>query len=108
MQQRPPIHHDGTHDRPCPVSTTEAVAVVFGLFFVLFILFALVSLGLLIWALTDLLRRPTSDFTHSGQDRLLWALVVVFVGLIGPILYLTIARPKLDDQSRGLPPLPIG
>lgn len=56
------------------------------------------SLGLLIVALVDLVRQPAVAWERSGHNQLVWALIVVFVGFIGPILYLAIARPAL---SRG-------
>lgn len=60
---------------------------------------ALASFVLLIMALVDLVRRPADVWATSGQNQLVWALVVIFVGLVGPLLYLIIARPMLDDAS---------
>lgn len=53
------------------------------------------SLGLLIVALVDLVRQPAEAWVNSGHNQLVWALIVVFVGVIGPVLYLLIARPAL-------------
>ncbi len=64
-----------------------------------FLVLILAMPALMIWALVDLVRRPTSEWDASGQDRLVWALIVVFVGLIGPILYLTVGRRKFDDLA---------
>lgn len=69
----------------------------------LFLVLALVIPGLMIWALIDLMSRPSSDWEGAGQDKLIWAVVVIFVGLIGPILYLTIGRSKLNSLSSGQP-----
>lgn len=69
------------------------------LFAELFILAVIVLPLLTLWALIDLLRRPEQQWKQAGQDRLVWALIVVFVGLIGPILYLTIGRSKLDGVT---------
>lgn len=52
--------------------------------------------ALTIWALIDLLRRPASDWSDSGHDKLVWALVIVFVGFVGPVLYLTLGRSMLN------------
>jgi hypothetical protein len=41
-----------------------------------------------LYCIIDIIR---SDFKDS-TTKLLWALVVIFIGLIGPILYLTIGR----------------
>jgi hypothetical protein len=52
-------------------------------------------------ALVDLVRRPTGEWASSGHNQLVWALVVVFVWLVGPLLYLLIARPALAATARG-------
>ncbi|MGB5169155.1 MAG: PLD nuclease N-terminal domain-containing protein, partial [Acidimicrobiia bacterium] len=33
------------------------------------------------------------------HNQLVWALIVIFVGFIGPLLYLLIARPALDAAA---------
>jgi heme/copper-type cytochrome/quinol oxidase subunit 2 len=76
-------------------------------------LFVLVPLGLLVWALVDLATRSEAEWRWSGQDRLGWVLIIVLVGLIGPFLYLVVARPKLVQTRRylaasGLPAWPLG
>jgi hypothetical protein len=63
-------------------------------------LLVLAPLALLVWALVDLLRRPQSEWAAAGQNQIVWALVVVFVAVLGPILYLTMARPRLEDAAR--------
>ena len=65
-------------------------------FAMLFIPLLIIIPGLTIWALIDLLRRPASEWSDAGQERLVWALVVVLVGVIGPVLYLTLGRSMLD------------
>jgi uncharacterized paraquat-inducible protein A len=47
-----------------------------------------------IWALIDVLRTPQDVWAAAGQNQLLWGIVVLFFSLIGPILYLVIARPQ--------------
>ena len=69
------------------------------IFLALFLL--IIPLGLLIWALVDLLRRPQAQWAATGQSQLVWALVVILVGLIGPILYLAMAKPRLDAATAG-------
>ncbi len=73
------------------------MSLVFVPFVVVFFLF--IPLGLMVWALVDLVQRPKADWDAAGQDRLVWALIVMFVGLIGPILYLTIGRKKFAGTS---------
>lgn len=60
---------------------------------------ALASFVLLVMALVDLVRRPADVWAASGQNQLVWALVVIFVGVVGPLLYLIIARPILDGAA---------
>ena len=61
------------------------------------LVFLLGGLGLLVVALIDLVRRPADVWARSGHNQIVWALIVVFVGFIGPMLYLLIARPALDS-----------
>ena len=53
-------------------------------------------------SIPDLVQRPKADWDATGQDRLVWALIIVLVGLIGPILYLTVGRKKADPVTAGL------
>lgn len=48
----------------------------------------LLQLGLMIYALVDLARRDAVRF----DSRLLWALVIIFINLLGPIVYLAWGR----------------
>ena len=63
-------------------------------------LVALATVGLLVLALIDLLKRPADVWKESGHSPLVWALVVIFVGFIGPVLYLLVARPALEAAAR--------
>lgn len=65
----------------------------------LVVLVGLATIGLLVLALVDLVKRPVEVWEESGQNQLVWALVVIFVGFIGPILYLVVARPALDAAA---------
>lgn len=56
--------------------------------FLVAMLASLVSLVLLIWALVDAIKNPRL----SDNERIVWVLVIIFVGCIGPILYLLIGR----------------
>lgn len=66
----------------------------------LIVLVSLASFVLLIVALVDLVKRPPQAWAESGHNQIVWALIIVFVGLIGPVLYLVIARPALDGRSQ--------
>ncbi|HZK49380.1 MAG TPA: PLD nuclease N-terminal domain-containing protein [Thermoleophilia bacterium] len=51
---------------------------------------AIIQLGLMIWAIIDLVRRERV----RGGSKLIWALVIVFVSTIGSILYLVWGRQE--------------
>lgn len=62
------------------------------LFLILFILpFVLIGLGLLVlWLLMliDCLKRPDDKFAYGGTNaKLIWILVIIFLGLIGALVY---------------------
>jgi len=49
----------------------------------------LLQLGLMAFALADLIRRE-----RTKGPKWVWALVIIFVNLIGPIVYLVIGREE--------------
>jgi hypothetical protein len=49
----------------------------------------LLQLGLMAFALVDLTRRE-----RTKGPKWVWALVVVFVNLIGPVIYLVVGREE--------------
>ena len=51
----------------------------------------LIELGLLVWALVDL-SRP--ERRVKGNSKLVWALVIIFVGTLGPLVYLLAGREE--------------
>lgn len=66
-----------------------------GLLGLLVFVMALPLFILHIWAIIDVLRAPQDVWTAAGQNQVLWGIVVLFLSVIGPILYLVIARPQL-------------
>lgn len=48
-----------------------------------------------IWTLVDLLKMSTTAWEKAEQNEIVWAIVVLAVVFVGPILYLVIARPQL-------------
>jgi hypothetical protein len=50
-----------------------------------------IQLGLLVWALYDL-TRPGRKV--KGDSKVVWALVIIFISMIGPILYFLIGREE--------------
>ncbi len=55
------------------------------------------ELGLLAWALVDLLRRPKAQVT--GGNKWLWLLLCLLFQLVGPILYLAVGRQRQSEAS---------
>ena len=62
------------------------------------------QLGLLIVAVRDLLR---VDRSVRGGNKGLWALVIVFVSMVGPLLYFLVGRvdgpPPPDERDQPAP-----
>lgn len=51
----------------------------------------IIQLGLMAFALLDLVRRPASGVKGS---KWLWAFIVVFINIIGPLAYFLIGREE--------------
>ena len=50
-----------------------------------------IQIGLMVFALWDLLR---PERKVRGDSRLMWGLIIVFVGMLGPIIYLAVGREE--------------
>lgn len=59
--------------------------------FLLVLPIVVIELGLLVIALRDLVK---PERRVRGESKLMWGLLIVFVGMLGPILYLTIGREE--------------
>jgi len=57
---------------------------------VLIIPLVVIQLGLLIFALMDLVKRPKV----RGDNKLLWGILIVVVGIIGPLVYFIFGREE--------------
>lgn len=71
----------------------------FGAFESVIGLATLATLALFLIALVDLVQRPADVWKESGQSQLVWALIVIFIGFFGPVLYLIMARPALQAAA---------
>ncbi|VAX38178.1 hypothetical protein MNBD_PLANCTO02-678 [hydrothermal vent metagenome] len=71
---------------------------IFPLIFILMwgfgILLSLGSFALMVWMLIDCLTKEPSE----GNDKLIWALVILFGGCIGAPIYYFIRRPERIEK----------
>ena len=51
----------------------------------------LIQLGLVVWGLYDL-TRPGRRV--KGDSRVIWALVIIFINIIGPVVYFLFGREE--------------
>jgi len=67
-----------------------------GLEILIILMFPLFTLILWVWALVDLLRSSFADQTN----KLIWTLVIIFLPLLGALLYFWIGQEqKLSDSA---------
>jgi len=57
---------------------------------------AILEIGLLVWALLDLIRRK-----HVKGNKIVWIMVIVLINVIGPIVYFLFGRGEdsSDDEN---------
>jgi len=80
---------DPAADAAAAAAATGVLA--FGVGMVIFFwIIGIIGLILFIWALVDCIRR---QFTNPN-DKVLWLVLIILIGWIGPILYLIIGRKK--------------
>ncbi|WP_145313567.1 PLDc N-terminal domain-containing protein [Gimesia fumaroli] len=56
--------------------------------------FIILQLVMWIWMLVDCLKNEPSE----GNDKVIWVLLMVFLGIIGSLLYYFIRRPQRIEQ----------
>lgn len=64
----------------------------------LLLIVAVVGLAVFVWwllMLIDAVRIPSETWRAAGQEQLVHILLMVFLGVIGTIVYVVVARPKL-------------
>jgi hypothetical protein len=71
------------------------------IFALLMLLVVVGSLVVWIWALVDCIRVPDDRYYRAGT-KLVWVLVIIFLQLIGAIVYLAVGRP--DKATLAGPP----
>lgn len=65
----------------------------FGMF-ICAILLSIASLFLMIWSLIDCVKNEPSE----GNDKLIWILLIVLLGIIGSLIYIYVRRPQRIKQ----------
>jgi hypothetical protein len=55
----------------------------------------LLEVGLLVWALLDVVKRQKV----KGDNKVVWILIIVLIEVIGPIIYLAIGRKEAVVDS---------
>lgn len=68
---------------------TAAVGIAAGMM-IFWVIFGILSFALFLWALIDVIRR---QFPNQN-DKILWIVLILLIGMLGPILYLIIGRKK--------------
>jgi hypothetical protein len=51
----------------------------------------LIQLGMLVWGLYDL-TRPGRQV--AGGSKVLWGIVIIFISILGPLIYLIVGREE--------------
>jgi len=69
----------------------------FWIFYCFAILIGLVFFVIWLWALVDCLSRKDYD---SENEKLLWALVILFAGIIGAAIYYFLVKRKKDMEKK--------
>lgn len=54
-------------------------------------LLAVAQISFEVWALVDMLRRPSDQLTLGGR-KWLWAIIILFINFIGAIIYFAAGR----------------
>ncbi len=67
---------------------------IFGLLILAVVAFIILQLVMWIWMLVDCLQNEPS----TGNDKVIWVLLMVFLGVIGSLLYYFIRRPQRIEQ----------
>jgi uncharacterized membrane protein len=69
------------------------------------VIYLLVALPLFIWWLVCLiqaLKVPDSSWAAADQNKLVYILLMVFLGVIGTIVYAVVARPALRSTGASI------
>lgn len=62
----------------------------------------MLAAALFLWwvlVLIEAMRTPRTDWARAEQNQLLYVLLMVFLGIIGTIVYVAVARPRLRGAA---------
>lgn len=62
---------------------------------VTFMMFGLLTLAFWLWMLVDCLTNEASE----GNDKIVWALVIILTNWIGAVIYFIVRRPERKRQQ---------
>jgi hypothetical protein len=63
------------------------------------IVLLLVATATWIWSLVDALRIPDQRWAAAGENKVLWVVLIVVLGLLGSLLYVLMPRKKLASPA---------
>ncbi|MCF6185684.1 MAG: PLDc N-terminal domain-containing protein, partial [Bacteroidales bacterium] len=80
-------------DAPPNMEMATAGGAIFGIFFLMIILFSLVSIGLWIWSLIHCAGNKELD----ENNRLIGLILIICLGLLGSLVYLFLPRKQRNE-----------
>jgi hypothetical protein len=75
------------------------------------IVFGLIWLAAFVYwivAIVEVASTPDWRFKAVGSEKLVWVLIVVFLGIIGALIWLFAKRPAVTAAAHAIPPPPAG
>lgn len=64
-----------------------------------YIVLVLVAAAIWIWSLVDALRIPDQRWSAAGENKILWVILIVVLGLLGSLLYVLMPRKKMGSPT---------
>lgn len=61
----------------------------------------LVAAAIWVWSLVDALRIPDQRWAAAGENKVLWVVLIVVLGLLGSLLYVLMPRKKVGSPVPG-------
>ena len=71
---------------------------------ILLLLFVVVPFVLWLMSLVSAVRYPDAQWQAAGQNKLVFVVIIVVLGVIGSLVYFFVARPQLLAAGGRIPP----